>query len=82
MLPYVSKVPRHLDDPWSAILDHMIQAREAVEDVYRLDLRGAFKKRDDQEARKLVFTRLAFRRVFCEIWLIQRGSRARSSLPQ
>jgi hypothetical protein len=59
VLPYASKPARHLDDPWMAILDHMIEARGAAEDVYRLDLRGAFKDRDDAEARKLVYTRLA-----------------------
>jgi hypothetical protein len=30
-----------------------------VEDVYRLDLRGAFLKKDDREARELVYKRLA-----------------------
>ena len=59
VLPYVSTTARHLDDPWTAILDHMIEARGVVEDVYRLDLRGAFKDRADAEARKLVYTRLA-----------------------
>ncbi len=57
--PFVTKQARHLDDPWMAILDHMIEARDAVEEVYRLDLRSAFKDRDDAEARKLVYTRLA-----------------------
>ena len=59
VLPYANKQARHLDDPWMAILDHMLEARAAAEDVYRLDLRGAFKEREDAEARKLVFTRLA-----------------------
>jgi hypothetical protein len=59
VLPYVRKEARHLDDPWMAILDHMIEARNAVEDVYRLDLRGAFKNAGDAEAKKLVYTRLA-----------------------
>ncbi len=59
VLPYVNKAPRHLDDPWTAILDHMIEARGFVEDVYRLDLRAAFKDGSDAEARKLVCTRLA-----------------------
>lgn len=59
VLPFVRKTARHLDDPWTAILDHMIEARDAVEEVYRLDLRGAFAKRDDAEARRLVYTRLA-----------------------
>jgi hypothetical protein len=58
VLPFVAKQPRHLDDPWTAILDHMIQARDSAEDVYRLDLRGAFKDPKDAEARKLVFSRL------------------------
>jgi len=30
-----------------------------VEDVYRLDLRDAFRKKDDPEARELVYKRLA-----------------------
>jgi hypothetical protein len=57
--PYMRKNARHLDDPWTAILDHMIEARGYVEDVYSLDLKGAFKDRDNAEARKLVYTRLA-----------------------
>jgi hypothetical protein len=59
VLPYVPKEARRLEDPWTAILDHMIQARNSVEDVYRLDLRGAFKDPKDAGARKLVHTRLA-----------------------
>jgi hypothetical protein len=57
--PFVAKQARHLDDPWMAILDHMLEARETVEQVYRLDLRGAFKDPSDAEAKKLVYTRLA-----------------------
>jgi hypothetical protein len=59
ILPYVNKDARHLEDPWSAILDHMMEARRSVEEVYRLDLRGAFKDPKDAEAKKLVYTRLA-----------------------
>lgn len=59
LAPYMRKTPQHLDHPWTAILDHMLEARQAVEDVYRLDLRGAFKDRTDADARKLVYTRLA-----------------------
>lgn len=59
LLPYMRNTPKHLDDPWIAILDHMIEARNSVEEVYRLDLRGAFKDRNDAEAKKLVCTRLA-----------------------
>lgn len=57
--PYMRKAPKNLDDPWIAILDHMIEARDAVEDVYRLDLRGAFKDPHDADAKKLVCSRLA-----------------------
>jgi hypothetical protein len=57
--PYVRKEARYLEDPWTAILDHMLEARNAVEEVYRLDIRKAFSNKDDAEARKLVYTRLA-----------------------
>jgi hypothetical protein len=56
---YVRKEARHLDDVWKAVLDHSLEARNSVEDVYRLDQRGAFTKKDDQEARELVYKRLA-----------------------
>jgi hypothetical protein len=56
---YMRKDPRHLDDVWKATLDHSLEARESVEDVYRADLRGAFQKKDDAEARELVSKRLA-----------------------
>jgi hypothetical protein len=59
LIPYIAKDARHLDDPWAAILDHMIQARGFAEDVYRLDLRGAFEKSNDSEAKKLTCMRLA-----------------------
>ena len=59
LAPYLRKTPKHLDDPWMAILDHMIEARIAVEEVYRMDLRGAFKNANDTEAKKLVCSRLA-----------------------
>jgi hypothetical protein len=57
--PYVRKDAKFLDDPWTAILDHMLEARNAVEEVYRLDLRKAYSNKDDPDARKLVYTRLA-----------------------
>ena len=53
------KDARHLDDVWKATLDHSLEARDSVEDVYRADLRGAFQKKDDAEARELVYKRLA-----------------------
>jgi hypothetical protein len=56
---YVRKEARYLEDPWTAILDHMIEARNSVEDVYRIDLRGGFKDPEDKEARELVCKRLA-----------------------
>jgi hypothetical protein len=57
VVKYMRKDARHLDDVWKAVLDHSLEARESVEDVYRADLRG-FKK-DDTEARELVYKRLA-----------------------
>src|SRR5437868_4887649 len=59
VLPYVTKQARRLEDPWTAILDHMIAARGFAEDVYKLDLRSGYKDPRDAEARKLVLTRLA-----------------------
>jgi hypothetical protein len=59
VLKYMRKDPRHLTDVWRAVLDHSLEARDSVEDVYRLDLRGAFAKKDDTEARELVLKRLA-----------------------
>jgi hypothetical protein len=59
LLQYVPKEPRYLEDPWQATLKHSLEARNFVEDVYRLDLRNAFQKKDDQEARELVCKRMA-----------------------
>jgi len=58
VLSHVRKDARYLEDPWVAILDQMIEARGFVEDVYRLDLRGAFRTAKDQEAQEFVYTRL------------------------
>jgi len=59
VVKFMRREPRHLDDVWKATLDHSLEARNFVEDVYRLDLRGAFEKKDDVEARELVCKRLA-----------------------
>jgi len=59
VLKYVPKDARYLDDPWQATLTHSLDARNFVEDVYRLDLRGAFRNKDDQEAREMVYKRIA-----------------------
>jgi hypothetical protein len=59
VLKFVPKDARYLDDPWQATLQHSLDSRNFVEDVYRLDLRSAFKNKDDQEARELVYRRLA-----------------------
>jgi hypothetical protein len=59
VLKYMRKEPRLLDNVWKAVLDHSLEARGFTEDVYRLDLRGAFGKKDDAEARELVCKRLA-----------------------
>jgi len=56
---YMRKDARHLDNVRQAILDHSLEARHSVEDVYRADLRGALNKKDDAEARELVYKRLA-----------------------
>jgi hypothetical protein len=59
VVKYMRKEPRHLEDVWKATLDHSLEARNSVEDVYRLDLRGAFQTKDNMEARELVYKRLA-----------------------
>jgi hypothetical protein len=59
LLQYVPKEPRHLEDPWQATLHYSLDSRNFVEDVYRLDLRGAFHNKDDREARELVNKRMA-----------------------
>lgn len=59
VLKYMPKEARYLEDPWQATLDHSLEARNFVEDVYRLDLRGAFSNKNDQEARDFARKRLA-----------------------
>jgi hypothetical protein len=59
LLRYVPREPRYLDNPWQATLDHSLEARNFVEGVYRLDLAGAFRDKDNQEARELVYKRIA-----------------------
>jgi hypothetical protein len=58
VLKYMRKEPRVLDNVWKAVLDHSLEARGYTEDVYRLDLRGAFGKKD-ADAQELVCKRLA-----------------------
>ena len=58
VLRYVPKSPRYLDDPWQAVLQHSLDSRNFVEDVYRVDLRGGFKNKEDKEARELVYKRI------------------------
>jgi len=59
VLKYMPKDARHFEDPWQATLNHSLDARNFVEDIYRLDLRGAFRNKDDQEARGMVYKRIA-----------------------
>ena len=59
IVKYMRKDARHLDDVWQAVLDHSLDARNSVEDVYRADQRGAFDKKEDAEARELVYRTLA-----------------------
>ena len=79
MLKYVPKDARYLDDPWQATLTHSLDARNFVEDVYRLDLRGAFRNKDDQEAREFASIK-GWRPapLFCVIWHTQLGSKAQN----
>jgi hypothetical protein len=59
VVKYMRQEPRLLEDVWKAVLNHSLEARGFTEDVYRLDLRGAFGKKDDAEARELACQRLA-----------------------
>ncbi len=59
LLPYVPKQARYLDDPWQAVLQHSLDSRNFVEDVYRIDLRGGFTNKDDQDARQFTYKRIA-----------------------
>jgi len=59
VLQYVPKEPRYLDDPWPAVLQYSLDSRNFVEDVYRVDLRGGFKNKQDKEARESVYKRIA-----------------------
>src|SRR5260370_9834582 len=59
VVKYMRKEPRLLDNVWKAVLDHSLEARGFTEVVYRLDLRDAFGKKDDAEARELVSKLLA-----------------------
>jgi hypothetical protein len=58
---FQSKVaaPRVLDDPFTAILQHLDQAATHVEDVYRLDKSGALTDAQHAGARALVIERVA-----------------------
>ena len=59
VVKHMRKEPRLLDNVWRAVLDHSLEAPTFTEEVYRLDLRGAFGKKDDKAARELVCKRLA-----------------------
>ena len=59
LLKYVPREVRYLEDPWQDTLNHSLEARNFVEDVYRLDLAGAFRDKDNREARELVYKRIA-----------------------
>ena len=59
VVKYMRKDARHLDDVWKATLDHSLEARDSVEDVYKLDLTDSFRKKDDPKARELVCKRMA-----------------------
>jgi len=56
--PYVTSA-KTLDDPFAAILAHLDDASTHVEEVYQMDLRGAFTNKDDARGRELVDRQLA-----------------------
>jgi hypothetical protein len=58
LMPQVS-APRVLDDPFAAILAHLDDASEHVEEVYQMDARGAYSEKSDQQARTLVTRQLS-----------------------
>lgn len=59
ILKHARKKPVYLSDPWQATLDHALEARKFVEEVYRLDRAGALQDRENTAARDLVHGRLA-----------------------
>ena len=59
VLQFVPKQARYLDDPWPAMLKYSLDSRNFVEDVYRVDLPGGFKNKQDTEARELFYKRIA-----------------------
>jgi hypothetical protein len=48
-----------LPDPFAAIVAHLDDAYDHVEDVYMMEKRGAFAQKDDKQARDLVIRQLA-----------------------
>jgi hypothetical protein len=80
VIKYMRKDARHLDDVWKATLDHSLEARYSVEDVYKADQRGAFAKKDDTQARELVYKRLASGASFLRD-LVYTPDRARNRAP-
>jgi hypothetical protein len=58
LLPRIA-APKHLDDPFVAILDHLNLAYSHVEEVYKLDKTGAFADKDNKHAKELTLGRLA-----------------------
>jgi len=59
VMKYLPGEAQHLDNAWQATLHHSLEARNFVEDIYRLDLAGAFRDKDNQQARELVYKRIA-----------------------
>ncbi len=56
--PQVS-APQVLADPFAAVIAHLDDAYTHVEEVYQMDKRGAFSRKEDQQARALVTRQLA-----------------------
>ena len=55
IVKHVPKNARYLDDPWQATLQHSLDSRNFVENIYRLDLRGAWRIRRGELRRRQVF---------------------------
>ena len=66
--------PKHLDDPFAAILAHLDDASTHVEEVYVLDKSGALADKTDEKAGRLVKMQLAkaaalLRDLTCTAWI-------------
>ena len=72
-----------LDDVWKATLDHSLEARDSVEDVYRAGpARRAFRRRTTRRRANWFTNAWPRAPASSGIWFIPRGSRARNPYPR